>query len=345
MKVSELGEFGLIELLTEMTGQFQATNSSAGQNLILGIGDDAAAWQSDGLTQLITADSLIDDVHFSLAITPWHELGWKALAVNLSDIAAMGGTAQYAVVSLAVPASTEVENISALYRGMIELAEESGVVIIGGDTSSAPLVMISVTVLGTAGKHPLRSQNNQGEKLLTRSGARPGDRIAVTGYLGAASAGMAMLTGKLKFDTAATSQLREAFLRPRPRLTEGQILREQGIECAIDISDGLVSDLNHICRASRLGARIEVDQLPIHPDVKANLGARALELALSGGEDYELLFTGSNESISRIKQTIPCPITIIGEMLADANRRITLVDHRGNPVKPVKRGWEHFTRA
>jgi thiamine-monophosphate kinase len=335
MKVSELGEFGLIDLLTEMTNQLKVATAPAGQNLILGIGDDTAAWQSDGLTQLLT-------VHFSLAITPWYELGWKSLAVNLSDIAAMGGTAQYAVVSLAVPSSTEVDNVSALYRGMIELAEESGVVIIGGDTSSAPLVMISVTVLGTVGQHPLKSQ---GKNLLTRSGARAGDKIAVTGYLGAASAGMAMLTGKLKFDTAATSHLKEAFLCPRPRLTEGQILREQGIECAIDISDGLVADLNHICQASRLGARIEVDQLPIHPDVKINLGTRALELALSGGEDYELLFTGSNESISRIKKTIPCPITIIGEMLADAQRQITLVDRQGNPVKLSNPGWEHFTRA
>jgi thiamine-monophosphate kinase len=342
MKVSELGEFGLIGLLAEMTNQIDGSKAPAGQNLILGIGDDTAAWQSDGLTQLLTVDSLIEDVHFSLAITPWYELGWKALAVNLSDIAAMGGIPQYAVVSLAVPGSTEVEDISDLYRGMIELAGESGATIIGGDTSSAPLVMISVTVLGTVGQHPLRGQ---GKNMLTRHGARAGDRIAVTGYLGAASAGMAMLTGKLKLDTAATSHLQEAFLRPQPRLTEGQILLEHGIECAIDISDGLVSDLAHICQASRLGARIEVDQVPIHPDVKVNFGGQALELALSGGEDYELLFTGSSEKISRIKKIAPCPITVIGEIVADAEREITLVDRRGNPVKFINKGWEHFTRA
>ena len=335
MKVSELGEFGLIELLAKMAYRTQDKQTPAWQQLIVGIGDDAAAWHGDASTQLATVDSFIQDVHFSLAITPWNELGWKALAINLSDIAAMGGIPRYAMVSLALPDDTEVDDVTALYQGMIELAQQSEVAIVGGDTSSAPLVVINITVLG--------SIQSKYQNILTRSGARAGDKVAVTDYLGAASAGWEMLTRKLQFDTAATVSLKEAFLHPYPRIAEGQLLLDQGVKTAIDISDGLVSDLNHICQASQLGARIDVDCVPVHPDVRANFGDRAMELALSGGEDYELLFTGSTEVIDRIRKIAPCPITVIGEMATDKAGKITLVDRQGNPFKLHKRGWEHFT--
>jgi len=336
MKVSELGEFGLIGLLAKMAYRAQDKQIPAWQQLIIGIGDDAAAWHGGGLTQLATVDCLIQDVHFSLDITPWNELGWKALAINLSDIAAMGGVPLYAMVSLALPDHTEVDDVTALYQGMIELAQKSGVAIVGGDTSSAPLVAISITILG--------SNRSQDKNILTRSGARAGDRIAVTGHLGAASAGWEMLTKKLQFDAEATAHLKEAFLHPYPRIAEGQLLLDQGIKAAIDISDGLVSDLNHICQASQLGARIDVDRVPLHPDVKANFGDRALELALSGGEDYELLFTGSTEAIDRIRKIAPCQITVIGEMVGKESE-LTLVDSQGNPFKLRKQGWEHFTKG
>jgi len=330
MKVSELGEFGLIDLLAKMVHKQILPR----QQLIIGIGDDAAAWHGNALTQLATVDSFIQDVHFSLAITPWKELGWKALAINLSDIAAMGGVPRYALVSLALPDHTEVDDVTALYQGMIELAQQFGVAIVGGDTSSAPLVAINITVLGSA-----RSESN----ILTRSGAQAGDRVAVTGYLGAATAGWEMLTKELQFDPEATAGLKRAFLHPYPRITEGQLLVDQGVKTAIDISDGLISDLNHICKASQVGARIEVDQVPIEPAVKANFGDRALELALSGGEDYELLFTANTEVIDKIRATASCPITVIGEMVADKTGKITLVDSQGNPFRLDKKGWEHFT--
>jgi len=331
MKVSELGEFGLIDLLAKMVHEQMAPPKP----LILGIGDDAAAWHGDASTQLATVDSFIQDVHFSLDMTPWKELGWKALAINLSDIAAMGGVPQYAIISLALPENTAVDDVTTLYRGMIELAQLSGVAIVGGDTSSAPQVTINITVLGNTG--------SQYENILTRSGAIAGDRIAVSGYLGAASAGREMLTEHLRFDTAATVSLKEAFLHPYPRIVEGQLLLEQGIKAAIDISDGLISDLNHMCQASQLGARIDIDCLPIHPDVRANFGDRALELALSGGEDYELLFTGSTEAINKITTIAPCPITLIGEMVGKAGK-VTLVNRQGNPLNLRKGGWEHFTK-
>ena len=326
MKVSELGEFGLIDLLAKMA------SSSPGKQLIIGIGDDAAAWYGDDSIQLATVDSFIQDVHFSLDIASWEDLGWKAMAGNLSDIAAMGGVPRYALVSLAIPPHTEVEDVTGLYQGMIELAQQFGVTIIGGDINSAPLVAITITILGST-----RTRNKH---ILTRSAAQPGEQVAVTGYLGAAAAGLEMLTKQLQFDPEATAFLKRAFLHPCPRLAEGQLLVDQGVKTAIDISDGLISDLNQICKSSQVGARIEIDRVPIQPTVKANLSHKSLELALSGGEDYELLFTARAEVIDKVKGATSCPITVIGEIVAD--KKITLVDSQGNPFNLGKTGWEHF---
>ena len=306
MKVSELGEFGLIDLLAKMVNSSQNTQIAAWQQLLIGIGDDAAAWNNDVSIQLATTDSFIQDVHFSLGMASWEDLGWKALAANLSDIAAMGGVPRYALVSLMLPANTEVDDVIALYKGMIDLAQQSGVAIIGGDTSSAPLVAISITVLG--------STTNRDRGILTRSAAKPGEQVAVTGELGAAAAGLEMLTKQLQFDPEATTCFKKAYLRPYPRLAEGQLLVEHGVRTAIDISDGLISDLNHICKSSQVSARIATNRVPIQPMVKANFGDKSLELALSGGEDYELLFSGSAEVIDKVKRAASCPITVIGEI-------------------------------
>ena len=334
MKVSEIGEFGLIDLLAKMAYSARDNKQASWQQLIIGIGDDAAAWRCDASTQLATIDSFIQDVHFSLGIASWEDLGWKAMAVNLSDIAAMGGIPRYALVSLALPGHTEVEDITALYKGMIELAQQFEVAIVGGNTSSAPLVAINITILG--------STSNKAQRILTRSAAKPGDKIAVTGELGAAAAGMMMLNKKLRFSPEATASLKKAFFHPSPRIAEGQLLVKHGVRAGMDISDGLIQDLSHICKASQVGARIEIDRVPIQPEVKANFGDRALELALSGGEDYELLFTGSTEAIDKVKKAASCPVTIIGEIVADKTGKITLVDKKGKPFNLGKTGWEHF---
>jgi len=335
MKVSELGEFGLIELLARMVHAAQDKEAAAWQQLILGIGDDAAAWYGDTSIQLATVDSLIQDVHFSLDITSWEELGWRAMAANLSDIAAMGGLPRYALVSLALPDHTEVDDVAALYRGMIELARQFQVTIAGGDMSSAPLLVINITILG--------STRRQDKPVLTRSAAKPGEKVAVSGCLGASAAGLEMLNKNLTLDPESTASLKKAFLKPYPRVAEGQILVEHGVRAAIDISDGLISDLRHICQMSKVGARIEIDRVPVHPAVEANFGDRALELALAGGEDYELLFTASAGVIDRVKEIVSCPITVIGEVMADKAGEITLIDGKGNPVDLPKTGWEHFT--
>ncbi len=325
MKVSELGEFGLIDLLAKLAGGGQD------ENLLIGIGDDAAAWRGDASIQLATVDSFIQGVHFPSGLASWKELGWKALAVNLSDIAAMGGLPRYALVSLALPDDSEVDDVTALYTGMLELAKKFGVVIIGGDISRAPLVAITITVFGSSQK----------KQILSRSSAEPGELVAVTGELGAAAAGLEMLTKKLKFDPQLSAAFRNAFLHPIPRIAEGQLLVEQGVKTAIDLSDGLVSDLNQICKNSRVSARVEAERVPVEPGVKAHFGEKALEMALGGGEDYELLFTAKAEVIERVKQLATCPITVIGEILA-GGEGVIVVDSRGKPLKFTRRGWEHF---
>ena len=327
MKVSELGEFGLIDLLAEMAGGGQD------EQLLIGIGDDAAAWKGDASIQLATVDSFVQDVHFPSGIAPWNELGWKALAANLSDIAAMGGAPRYALVSLALPDNTEVDDVTALYTGMLELAREYRVAIVGGDIVSAPLVVITITILG--------STKDRDKHILTRSAAEPGELVAVTGELGTAAAGLEMLTKKLQFDPQATACLDRAFLHPYPRIAEGQLLVDQGVKTAIDLSDGLISDLNQICKASQVSARVEIDRVPIEPIVKAQFSEKALELALSGGEDYELLFTARAEVIDKVKRAAACPITVIGEIVA-GKEGVTLVDSQGNPFNLGKAGWEHF---
>ncbi len=323
MKVSELGEFGLIDLLAKMAG-------GGDERMLIGIGDDAAAWQGDDSIQLASVDSFIEGVHFTPETTPWQDVGWKALAVNISDIAAMGGIPRYALVALSLPDDTEVDNVTALYTSMLKLAKQYGVTIVGGDISRAPLVAIAVTILG----------NSPTKKILTRSSAKAGEVVAVTGKLGAAAAGMEVLKSRRNLDPEAESHLKNAFLHPTPRIAEGLLLVEQGVKTAIDISDGLVADLNQICKASRVGARLEVERVPVEPAVKAAFSEGALELALSGGEDYELLFTAGAEIVDKVKKAASRPVTVIGEITD--GKGVSLVDKEGKPFKLAKSGWEHF---
>jgi len=326
MKVGELGEFGLIELIADTVGK------ASRRDLILGIGDDTAAWHTDGSVQLGTTDILIQNVHFTLDIATWRELGWKALAVNISDIAAMGGMPSFAMVSLGLPPETDVDNVVELYRGMKEIASKFDVDIVGGNISRAPVVIIDVSLIGKASSGA----------LLTRSAAAPGDQIAVTGYLGLSAAGLQMLKSGRKLNSKTTAFFREAHLRPRPRVAEGQILVQHGVRAAIDLSDGLLSDLTHICKASRVGAKVWIDKLPIHALLKSAFQKESLRLALSGGEDYELLFTARSEVIAKLKDVMSSPVMVIGEIVSDAPGQITLLDEQGKAVKWDEGGWDHF---
>ncbi|HLB28201.1 MAG TPA: thiamine-phosphate kinase [Dehalococcoidales bacterium] len=338
MKITELGEFGLIDVLSGMVDEAKPEDKETAERrpLVLGIGDDAAAWRVDDSVQLATVDTLVQGIHFNLETTGWEDLGWKALAVNLSDIAAMGGVPRYALVSLSLPGQTEVEDVKALYRGMLALAKQSGVTIVGGNMSGAPAAVVSITVLGDT--------ESKEKQMLTRSAARAGQKIAVTGYLGAAAAGLEMLAKGLSFDKEAAESLKKAHLTPTPRIAEGRLMVQNGVRAAIDISDGLLADLRHICESSKVGARLEIESIPVHPAAKANFGEKALELALAGGEDYELLFTASAVVIEKVKAALACPVTIIGEITAVKAGEVILLDGQGNRLDPAARGWDHFAK-
>jgi thiamine-monophosphate kinase len=332
MKLSELGEFGLINLIRNSSARYEKSGCIPWSEVLVGIGDDAAAWQSDNRVQFATTDTLVQGTHFDLDVISWEELGWKALAVSLSDIAAMGGIPKYALLSLALPSDLEVEDISKFINSMMHLAREFGVALIGGNVATAPNVVITLTIIGCS----------KSKAMLKRSTASSGEQIAVTGYLGLSAAGLEMFKGKTISDPETINILRRAHFKPMPKVKEGQILIEEGVKTAIDISDGLVADLDHICESSKVNAKIKMEQVPVHPVVTANF-PNHLELALCGGEDYELLFTADEATVARAKQALNCPVTVIGDITDEKlPARVTVVDSKGNTIPYKKGGWEHF---
>jgi len=336
MKASEIGEFGLIDRLAGFTKTLSDKRQSSWRQLLVGIGDDAAMWKPRNPFQLATVDSLVEDVHFSFKYTSWLELGWKSVAVNLSDIAAMGATPMYALVSLGLPRATDVRNAEQLYEGMAEIANRFGVAIIGGDTVRSPFVFVSVTVAGCA--------SNESGEILRRSAAQPGNVVAVTGSLGAAAAGLTMLNGGLRLPPRTAAELRRAQLLPVPRISEGQKLVALGVRAGMDISDGLVGDLTHICEMSKVGARLSVDAVPVSPAATEGFGEQALQFALNGGEDYELLFAAPAKTVQRVQSELGCRVTPVGEVTAAHPGKVELVDGADKALDLSKPGWDHFTR-
>ncbi len=329
MKAVKAGEFALIDRIID---EIERVKPGDWRSLVSGIGDDAALLRFKGKFQLATTDSLIEGVHFKKAYLDWGALGWKALAVNLSDIAAMGGTPKYALVSLALPIDTDVDDVVKFYRGMLELAKESGTIIAGGNISRSNDLGVHVTVIGEA---------QSKSKVLLRSKAKKGDLIAVTGRLGVAAAGLRTFEGSLKPNRNDADTLKKAFWYPQPRLDVGQCLIKCGIRCAIDVSDGLLSDLGHILEMSKAGARLDAVRIPIHPSVAATAGIDALQAAMSGGEDYELLFTGKAEAIEKVAAEACCPVTVIGEITRGAGK-LEVLDADGRKMDIDSTGWRHF---
>lgn len=336
-RVRDISEFDLIARLRDALPE-----SARGSDAVpIGIGDDTALWRpASGESVLITTDSLIDTIHFRTDWTPWEELGWKSLAVNVSDIAAMGGSPVLATVSLALTGNELVRDLEALYRGLGELAIQENVVLAGGDIVRAPHDFgIHVTVLG---------QTRNGRALL-RSGARPDDLIAVTGTLGAAAAGLALLQlpeSDSRRSATTTPLLVEAHTRPRPRVQAGRLALEYGATAAMDLSDGLFGDLPKILTASGVDATVDLSALPVAAAVRALFPDRWLELATRGGEDYELLLTIPADraallqaALAEIGQTL----TIIGRIgLRSRNPTVSARDLAGNFVPVTTGAFDHF---
>jgi len=315
-----------------MRSEFEFINDIKSRYNLSKVGDDCAVLPKDDKTDLlITSDMLVEGIDFRLEWSTPEQIGHKALAVSLSDIAAMGGTPTYAMLSIAV-----VENLwkgdflDRFYTGWHELAKEYGVELIGGDISrtSGPLT-IDCTVLGEVPRG----------RAILRSGARPGDAIWVTGTIGGAAGGLRSLLGNDVPTGPDTEALVTKQLLPTPQLKIGNLLREKGLStAAIDISDGLSSDLMHICEASGVGAEIEQDVLPVEPALRGVFSPEdCLDMALNGGEDYQLLFTGDTKGLSagEIQN-----ITRIGTITA--NTGIIELISGDTPTQIGSRGYRHF---
>jgi thiamine-monophosphate kinase len=309
-RVRDVGEFGLIELLAASL----PADVRVAPDLRLGIGDDAAVWQpSPGEYVVVTTDSLIEEVHFRRVWTDWECLGHKSLAVNVSDLAAMGAIPKLAFVSLGLDGTERVADLQAFYKGLGALARRHGVVIGGGDIVRSPLgLVLHVTAVG----------ETRGRRVLTRSGANADELIGVTGTLGASAAGLRLLgldTEDPRRRAATADQLIEAHLRPEPRVALGATLLENGATSAMDLSDGLLGDLAKILAASGVSARLEEDAIPVAAAVRALFPDAWIELALRGGEDYELLFTVPRRSWDAIEAAARLAggaVTAIGEIVA-----------------------------
>ena len=341
MLIGELGEFALIARLQQrLHMRALARTNATHQQVVRGIGDDCAVLRpSTGMDLLLTTDTQEEGVHFRRDWATPQDIGWRCLAVNVSDIAAMGGSPLGAVIALSVPASLEVAFIEGLYDGLQELATAYDCPIIGGHVSKTSGHMtVTITVLGEV---PCGHS-------VYRSGAQVGDEIWVTGDLGGAKAGLEVLLHPAAVADLPTAGVLRRYRRPRPRLREAQYLRQHGVlHSLIDISDGLSSDLAHICAESSVGAQLEATCIPIAAEVRQvaqALQVDPLTFALHGGEDFELCLTAPAGALSRLQQAFmayfQCPLVRVGTI--QSGRGVTLRRPDGTQRPLSARGYDHF---
>ncbi|MCY4487467.1 MAG: thiamine-phosphate kinase [Deltaproteobacteria bacterium] len=329
MKLRDLGEFGLIDLIQRKTPRRRGVR--------LGIGDDAAWVSTAGDSLLFTSDLLIEGVHFNREWISMRDLGHKSLTASLSDIAAMGGRPAFFLLSLALP-DIDTRQAAALVDGIQALAAEHRVALVGGDTCAADRLTIDVFLAGEAP-----------HGAVTRAGARVGDDIYVTGTLGDSALGLALLSDpRPKVSARDRNYLVGRHHRPSARVKTGMLLAREGLAHAMmDVSDGLAQDLGHICRASRTGAVVHQARVPLSPAFVRVAGPDDLWCALAGGEDYELLFTAApdaRKSVERVARRAGVPITRIGECVP-RKRGVTLVDAGGECAPLSAGGYDHFRDA
>ena len=322
-RLADVGEFGFIRRL-------RTRCICTAPDILKGIDDDAAAVKIKAGITLITTDMLIEGIHFNLSFTTFYQLGYKVLAVNMSDIFAMGGRPQYFLMSVGLPKTCTIEDMDNLYSGIKKIAKKYEVAVIGGDTcASKSGFVLSGTLIGNT------------ERIIMRSGARVGDGIFVTNTLGDSAMGLMLLrkmgkkvpfemsTKKSKIETSH-SKLIKRHLMPEP----APLKMTRGVTAMIDVSDGLLIDLSHICDESRVGAFVYRDKIPLSENLKRTagyLGMDPVKFALCGGEDYALLFTAQND--------IETNAFKIGEIV---KRGRFIIDSKGRKVPFKPSGYEHF---
>jgi len=335
--ISEIGEFGLIDRIEAVLGEH------ADDRLLCSIGDDAAVYRTGGeLLSVVTSDGLIEGVHFDLSFMPVEHLGAKSMTVNISDIVAMNAEPKYATVVLGIPAHVSVEMIEDFYRGARKVCDAYGVTIIGGDITGARQLSVSVTVIGEVAE----------AHVVYRRGARPGDLLCVTGDLGSAYAGLRVLLrqrAELQEKGADFAPVIDPYryvinrnLTPVARLGFTRALAAAAVRptAMIDVSDGLASEINHLCRRSGCGAIVRIATVPVHEQTVLVAREAKEELAhyiLNGGEDYELLFALAPEDAEKLS---PTESTVIGEFVEEEGVTLVHPDGREEPLPPSS--WDHF---
>ncbi|MDE2730784.1 MAG: thiamine-phosphate kinase [Bacteroidota bacterium] len=333
--VGGVGEFKLIRRLANIIGK------PRGSRIVRAIGDDAAVYRTaPGRVHVVSTDAFADQYHFDARFYSWVDVGGKAMAASISDIAAMNAVPRYATVALALPPKFLVADAERIYEGLRLCAEQQDVDIIGGDTTRSDRVTLSITIIGEAAE----------QDVVYRDGGLPGDLLCVTGPLGAADIGLQLLRFEAEsqsppmagLDEAIVRQAKDRHLRPMPRTDMVNRWKKAGVKphALIDISDGLTAEVHHICRASGCGAAIDLAAVPVARAVRMleSDPARAMEFALSCGDEYELLFAAPAEDCARMDA---CLFTVIGRLTADAGA-VFLRREEGDEVALGPGGHDHF---
>ncbi|MEZ4501810.1 MAG: thiamine-phosphate kinase [Dehalococcoidia bacterium] len=322
-----LGEFALIDRIVERLGD------AAARDILVPPGDDAAAWTTEAGVSVATVDVLVEGNHFRADTMSRGDLGWRAMAANVSDIAAMGATPEFAFIGLVLPPHEPLESIDRLVDGMAEACRAMGVRVGGGDIVRGDRLTISVTITG---------RTASSDALLRRDSARVGDRVAVSGHLGAAAAGLALIEAGRGGGDGAGAPLLLAHRRPMPRVALGRAAAEAGVRCGMDVSDGLLQDLGHIAERSNVGIEVQTSKIPLHPAAVAELGAQAaLDLALGGGEDFELAMTAPSAILEAVGHTEP-RLTSIGVVVEDHPGEAWALHDDGTRYVPAVSGWDQM---
>lgn len=331
MRLSQLGEFGMINRI------HQIVDKPSGR-ILLGLGDDSAIIQPRmGWEILVTTDALVENVHFDFSYTPFSSLGWKALAISVSDIASMGGLPLCCVISLAIPETIQIEDVESFFLELNHCARRTACPLIGGDTvASKASFFISVTVIGEV----------ESGLAVKRSGAKPGDLLCMTGQIGASRVGFDILTQK--YDRSRFDYSVKRFLKPKPKVDEARnLIQKLEVTSMIDISDGLSSEINHLCRESHVGCILWEDRIPISEDAihwTELSGLNTTQYVLESGEEYELLFTIDREHFNKWKKDgdrdTSVEFSVIGEMVS--HKETIFINSQGNQLPLNVKGWDHF---
>ncbi len=333
MTLEEIGEFGFIKKISNGC-------LIRPENVLRAIGDDAAVFTTPPEEVLVvTTDMLIEGVHFIRKAMSGYDLGYKSMSVNLSDIAGMGAIPKEAFVSIAFPKNCEFDYLEQIYNGMKSLAKRFNVNILGGNTTSSRKdLIINITIIGTAPK----------DRILYRNAAEIGDKIYSTGYLGDSRAGLHFILNNISPESPEEKALYQAHILPEPHIEQGHFLAQyKGVKAGIDISDGLSSDIFHIAEESKVGIRLYLEQIPVSKNLKyfcRRFGFNPFEYALTGGEDYVLLFTVSPEKADHLEyeyfKLFQQPIYLLGEITEPD--KMELICHGGEIRQLHASGWDHF---